>query len=200
MVGSCSLGRIDGRLLNSTAMRLYPTQLFRLQALKSYTTRTLLLATLLIAAFVGRPLHRAQMQRQAREWVSKQRGHSLFKYGYGRETQWYVTEGNLVVPDFLVRTIGIDAFNPVETVVFDCDELTTVEPLTGMVSLRNIQVNIEMADNIDFTPLTELPRLQSIYFTEWSFLTDSQLSELRVLLPHVNIVSETHLDTEGDGT
>ena len=168
--------------------------------MKRYTIRTLLFATLLIAVFVARPLHHARLQRQAREWVSTQRGHTLFEYGYGLETQWYKTDSELGVPDFLIRTFGIDAFNPVKTVIFDCDELTTVEPLTGMVSLRNIHVNIEMADDIDFAPLAELPGLESIHFTEWSFLKDSQLSELRVLLPHVNIVSEAHADTEAKGT
>ncbi len=168
--------------------------------MKRYSIRTLLFATLLIAVFAARPLHRARMQRQAREWVSTQRGHSLFKFGYGSETQWYETDSDLVVPDFLVRTLGIDAFNPVNSVIFDCDELTTLEPLAGMLSLRNIHVNIEMADDIDFTPLTELPRLQSIHFTEWSFLTDSQLSQLHVLLPHVSIVSDAHSETELNGT
>lgn len=140
------------------------------------------------------------MQRQAREWVATQRGHSLFRYGYRDETLSYETVSDLNVPDFLVRILGIDVFNPVDTVVFDCDEVTTFAPLTGMTSIQNIHVNIEMADDIDFTPLSELPRLKSLSFTEWSFLTDSQLSELRVLLPHVNIVSEAHADNETEDT
>ncbi len=186
----------------SIAIR-YPNELIsnavRLQALKRYSIRTLLLATLLIAVCIAVPLRRARMQRQAREWVSAQRGHSLFQYGYGRDTQWYETDSELVVPDILIRAFGIDAFNPVTAVIFDCDELTTLDPLVGMVSLRNLHVNIEMADEIDFTPLAELPKLQSIHFTEWSFLNDSQLAELRVLLPRVRIVSDAHSDTDANG-
>ena len=167
--------------------------------MKRYSIRTLLLVTLLTAVFMAGPLHRARLQREAREWVATQRGHSFFKYSYASDTQRIGTGSNVFVPGFVVRLLGVDTFNPVEAVVFDCDELTTLEPLVGMKSLRSIEVNIEMADDIDFPPLTELPRLRSIHFTKWSLLSESQLSEVRTLLPDVNIHSDVHSNTVTSG-
>ena len=159
---------------------------------KRYSIRTLLVATLLMAVFVAQPLRRAERQRQAREWVASQRGHYAFDYGYAEDAAWYETQSELMAPEFLIRMLGIDAFNPVTGVAFDCDELTTLKPLTGMTSLRTIGINIEMADDIDFSPLVDLPELQSVHFTEWSFVTESQLALIRSLLPNVDVASDVH--------
>lgn len=159
-----------------------------------YGLATLLAVTTLLAVLVAGPLRRARLQHEARDWVAEQRGHSLFKYGYGSESEWYATDSDLAVPDALVQMFGIDVFNPVKTVVFDCDELKTLEPLTRMASLRNIHVNIEMADEIDFSPIADLPRLESIHFTKWSYVTARQLSVIRSLVPDVLVVAEAHSD------
>ena len=136
------------------------------------------------------PVHHARQQREAREWVASQRGHSFFKYGYSDETKWYVTDSELAVPTVATQLFGIDVFNPVTGVLFDCDELQTVEPLTGIHTLESVTVNIEMAEDIDFRPLKELPRLPRLHFTKWAFLTRDQSMSLRKMLPGVEITAE----------
>ena len=155
-----------------------------------YTIRGLLLLTAIIAIFIAVPLHHARQQREAREWVASQRGHSIFKYGYTNDEGAYLADNDLPVPTLAVKLFGIDAFDPVTAVIFDCDELVNFQPLTGIRTLEHITVNIEMADDIDFRPLKEIPRLRRIHFTKWAFLSPEQSNYLRDLLPDVEIVIE----------
>ena len=64
-----------------------------------------------------------------------------------------------------------------------------------MPTLHTIVINIEMAEDIDFSPMEELPSLEEVHFTEWSFVSNEQLAKLRRRMPHVAFLSETH----GDG-
>ncbi|WP_164103403.1 hypothetical protein [Candidatus Laterigemmans baculatus] len=163
-----------------------------LGTMRRFSIRSLLIATAVVAICAAMPVRRAILQRQGREWVAAQRGHVILKHNYGRESEWYDAGSALKVPQFAIDLLGIDAFNPVTELIFDCDQLTELKPLTDLRSLQSIVVNIEMADGIDFTPLADLPHLRKVHFTEWSFVTKEQLDALRELLPDVEIVSDSH--------
>ncbi len=162
------------------------------QTMRRYSIRSLLIATAVTAVFAAIPIRRAILQRHGREWVAAQRGQVIFEHNYGRESEWYDAGSMLKVPAVAIDLLGIDLFNPVTAVIFDCEELTDLQPLAGMSSLRTIHINIEMADDIDFTPLADLPRLRTVYFTKWSFVTPQQLDALRQLIPDAEIVSDSN--------
>lgn len=159
--------------------------------MRRFSVRLLLVVTAVIAVLAAMTIRRAILQRRGREWIAAQRGHVAFMHDYRRESVWYGAGSNLKVPAFAIDLLGVDMFNPVTAVVFDCDELTELKPLTDLSSLRAIEINIEMADDIDFAPLADLPSLRTIHFTEWSFVTPQQLDALHELLPDVDIVSDS---------
>lgn len=153
--------------------------------------RSLLILTLLVAILFAIPLGRAVNQKSGREWVANQHGHVFFE----RETDDGTGQfSRSRVPKFLIRLLGVDFFNPVRCVVFDCDELLDLQPLKKMPTLHTIVINIEMADDIDLSPMEELRNLKEVHFTEWSFVSREQIDKLRRLMPHVKIVSESHGD------
>lgn len=160
--------------------------------MKSFSIRSLLIFTLLVAVFLALPLGRAVNQKSGREWVANQRGHVFFEHEIDDEPGQYSSP---YVPQFFIRLLGVDFFDPVRCVVFDCDELVDLRPITRMPTLHTIVINIEMADDIDLSPMEELPNLKEVHFTEWSFVTKEQIDKLRRLMPHAKIISETH----GDG-
>lgn len=160
--------------------------------MRRFSIRSLLIATAVVAVFAAMPVRSAISQRHGREWIAAQRGHVIFEHNYGRESAWYEGGSSLKVPSLAVDLLGMDLFNPVTAVIFDCEELTDIQPLTNIRSLRTIHINIEVADDLDFTPLADLPELRSIHFTEWSSVTSQQLDALRQLLPDAEIVSDTY--------
>lgn len=160
--------------------------------MKSFSIRALLVLTLLVAIVLAFPVKKARKQKRGRQWVADQRGHVYFEYGLDHATGDYAIP---VIPQSVVRLLGVDLFNPVRTVVFDCEELVELEPITDMPSLETVVINIEMADSIDLSPLKELPELKELHLSEWSRASAEQVAELRVWMPQVKIMSDTH----GDG-
>lgn len=163
--------------------------LFAFKMLRRFTILSLLLVTTLVALFLAGPVRRARQQLQGREWVASQRGHVTFQYELNRATGQYSIP---FVPGFLVDLLGVDMFNPVRGVALDCATIEDFEPISNLTSLESLGIIIDMQDDIDFAPLTALPRLREIHFTEWSGITREQLTELRKSLPDVKIHSETH--------
>lgn len=143
--------------------------------------------TLLAALFVAIPVRSALQQSRGREWVASQRGHVSFKYELDHATGECQIP---YVPQIIVRTFGVDLFNPVTAVALDCEPVETFEPLTDLSTLESLGIIIEISDTIDFAPLKELPHLREIYFADWSWITPKQLNEVRELLPHVAITSD----------
>jgi hypothetical protein len=156
---------------------------------KRFTIRTLIFATFLVALFFALPFRKARMQMEGREWVAAQRGHISFQYAVNRPTGRYSIP---FVPDFLVDWFGVDMFNPVRGVCLDCDTIKDFGPVSKLSGLESIGINIDMADDIDFSPLKTLPRLKEIHFTQLSGLTQEQFTELCKFLPDVKVYSETH--------
>jgi hypothetical protein len=156
---------------------------------RRFTIRTLAIVTFLVALSLALPFRKARMQREGREWVVTQRGHISFQYDANRPTGRYAIP---CVPDFLVDWLGVDMFNSVRGVCLDCETIEDFGPLSKLTRLESLGINIEMVDDIDFSPLMALPRLKEIHFTQWSGLTREQFTELSKLMPHVKIYSETH--------
>jgi hypothetical protein len=88
-----------------------------------FSIRTLLIVTAIVSVAVALPIRAAVKQRQGRQWVAAQNGHVWFEYRRGRESKGEGSKPELGVPDFLVSVFGIDAFNTVTGVMFDCNEL-----------------------------------------------------------------------------
>ena len=94
----------------------------------------------------------------------------------------------------LVQLLGVDLFNSVTGVIFDCDPIVDFEPVTDLRALRSIFVNIEMAEDIDFSPLADLGELKEVHFSAHSLITRQQFKSLKTLLPHVNVTAEMYTD------
>ena len=157
--------------------------------MRSYSIRSLLILTLLVAVSIAIPIRRAENQRIGRQWVDSQRGHVFFEHEILDESSPHSVPH---VPQFLIRVLGIDFFNPARCVVFDCDPLVDLKPISKMTTLQTIVINIEMADDIEFAPLEQLPNLEEVHFTEWSSVSSEQLVRLRSRMPNVKFISETH--------
>jgi hypothetical protein len=158
---------------------------------RRFTIRTLLVVTFLVAVFLALPFRKARMQMQGREWVASQRGHITFRHELDRSTNRYSIP---FVPNWMVVLCGVDMFNPVVGVALYCETVEEFESISNLTSLESLGIIIDMADNIDFSPLQTLPRLKEIHFTEWSGITREQLNEVRELLPNVEIYSESYPD------
>ena len=159
---------------------------------RRFSIRTLLIATTIVAIVLGFPIQGAIRQRQGREWVAAQRGRVSFRHNYSQEYRGKVINTGSHLIGLGIAIFGIDLFDTVTGVVFDCDTLVDLAPIRCMPSLRIIVINIDMAEEIDFSPLTKLSDLQEVHFTKWSNLTLQQLIEIESLLPNVNIISEAH--------
>ena len=154
---------------------------------RSFTIRSLLIATFLAALFFALPIRTAWNQKTGRQWVATQRGHIWFRHRIDPATGRYTIP---YVPGLLVELLGVDVFNPVTGVTLDCETITTFQPISNLQTLECLDINIEMNEEIDFAPLKSLPRLKELHFSEWSCLTEEQLSELQSMLPRVTIYSE----------
>ena len=157
--------------------------------MRRFTIRGMMLLTLLVAVFFALPFRQAQHQKQGREWVAEQRGHVSFKYDYYpdsgiNELEW--------VPKSLLNLLGVDFFNPVHGVIFDCDTLCDLRPIVGLKSTKTVFVNIDLAEDIDFEPLKALPRLELLRFSRWSGISESQYQAVTRMLPNVEVISDCH--------
>ena len=133
-------------------------------------------------------------QSRGRAWVAAQRGHVSFQYRYDRQTQKHDVP---FVPSLFVDLLGGDFFNPVRGVVLDCDVITDFKPITDLQSLETLMVNIDMVENIDFSPLEKLPSLRILHFTEHTILTKRQLKTLQQRLPNTKVTSKAHPRNDG---
>ncbi|MEQ1904502.1 MAG: hypothetical protein ABL888_09980 [Pirellulaceae bacterium] len=159
---------------------------------KRFSIRTLLIVTTITAIVLALPIRGAIRQRQGREWVAAQRGRVSFQHNYGQNFRGENIKAGSNLIGLGIAIFGIDLFDTVTGIVFDCDTLVDLAPLRYLPSVRVIGINIDMADEIDFSPLTKLPELEEIHFTKWTNLNEQQLDFLERLLPNVEIISESH--------
>lgn len=158
-----------------------------------FSLRTLLLLTMVVAVLCALPVHRAYTQKRGRDWVVSQNGHITFSYKYDTEKQQWVHDATLPYPNWLVEALGIDFFASVDTIVLDNKEVVDLSPITDLQNLRCLGIYIEIKDDLDFTPLSHLPHLQSLYL-DYTGISSAKLEHLRVLLPGVDVTSAGHPD------
>lgn len=158
----------------------------KFRRLGTFSIRALLAVTMLVAVCVAIPYSNATKQCQGRQWVEAQRGHVSFKYQYDYDASRFKIPH---VPGFMISCLGVDVFNPAHGVIFDCDTIEDLAPITDLKSLKSIFVNIDMVEGLDFSPLKELPNLEEIHFTEWSTITEKQFRDLKNMLPGVSVTT-----------
>jgi len=157
-----------------------------------FTIRDVLWLTVVVALSLGVmcafPISSAVKQAQAREWVAQQGGHVVFSHNYNPKTKTYDHAAQLSVPPWLVAWFGVDLFDTVDGVILDSQTLDNLRPLVGFENLRTFAIFIEISDDLDFTPLTELDRLEELDL-QYTGIREEQLRELRELLPKVRITN-----------
>jgi hypothetical protein len=155
-----------------------------------FTIRDVLCLTLAVAISLGVicaiPISSAVKQAQAREWVAQQGGHVIFSRNYDPTTKTYDHAAQLSVPPWLAAWFGVDMFDTVDGVILDNQTLDNLRPMVGFENLRRLGIFIEISDDLDFTPLTELNRLEELD-VQYTGIGEKQLRELRELLPEVRI-------------
>jgi len=162
-----------------------------LLSVKRFSLRTLLIVTAMFAVFVATPLRRAAIQKRGREWVAAQNGQVMFSYKYDPIADQWNHDERLRVPEWVVSLCGIDLFDSVDTVVLDNTLVTDLSPITDLQTLRNLAIVIEIAEDLDFSPLAKLPRLQRLHL-DYTNISAERLAELRALLPNVRVDATNH--------
>jgi hypothetical protein len=159
--------------------------------MKRFSLRTLLIATAVLAVLLALPIRRAIVQKRGREWVASQNGHVSFSYKYDASTDQWDHDASLPAPDWLIDTLGIDFFDTVDTVILDNMEVKDLSPITDLQGLRQLAIIIEIDDNLDFTPLAELPNLRHLHL-DYTDIDAERLAKLRDLLPNVRVDATNH--------
>ncbi|MGI9441038.1 MAG: hypothetical protein ACR2N1_01155 [Rubripirellula sp.] len=158
-----------------------------------FSLRTLMLLTAGVAVLCALPVRRAYTQKRGRDWVVSQNGHITFSYKYDAAKQQWVHDATLPYPNWLIDALGIDFFTSVDTVVLDNKEVVDLSPITDLQNLRCLGIYIEIKNDLDFTPLSQLPHLRSLHL-DYTGISSAELERLRVLLPSVDVQSAGHPD------
>ncbi len=156
-----------------------------------YTIRSLLLATLIIASLLAITFDRARSQKRGREWVAEQNGHVTFSHKYDPTTRSYDHSAALLTPPWMVDLMGIDFFDSVDSVILDNQTVVELNSITDIRSLRTLAIVIEIDDDLDFSPLLKLRKLERLYL-DYTGIDAQRLMRLRQLLPHVDVDSAEH--------
>jgi hypothetical protein len=156
--------------------------------LPRYSIRYLLVATFVIALLIAIPVQRAAKQRIGKAWVTAQRGQVIYAYRTESENNTKSSKPAMRVPSFVVNALGIDFFNPIRGVMLDCEEVTDLKPIENLQSLKDILINIEVSEDLDFSPLAKLPKLEAVLISEHAGFSSQQIESLRRLIPKAKIV------------
>jgi hypothetical protein len=161
--------------------------------MKRFSLRTLLIATALIALVMALPVRRAIEQKRGRDWVASQNGRvtlSVSSY-YNEVTDQWADSDSLLAPQWLVNALGIDFFDTVEAVILDNMEVKDLSPITDLRNLQRLAIIIEIDEQLDFSPLAELPKLRHLYL-DYTNISAERLAKLRELLPMVRVDATNH--------
>ncbi len=161
--------------------------------MKRFSLRTLLLATAIIAVLIALPTRRAIGQKRGRDWVASQNGRVTMSVSknYNQITGQWADSDSLPAPQWIVDALGIDFFDTVELVTLDNMEVKDFSPITDLRGLRGLNIMIEIDDQLDFTPLAELPKLRHLHL-DYTNISAERLAKLRELLPHVRVDATNH--------
>jgi hypothetical protein len=159
--------------------------------MKHFSIRALLILTTGVAILMALPLSRAVVQKRGRDWVATQKGRVSFSHNYNPATDTWDHKAKLHAPDWLIGALGIDFFDSVDTVVLDNTEVKDLSPIIDLRSLRYLAIIIEIDDNLDFSPLAELPKLRHLHL-DYTNISAERLAKLRALLPHVHVDATNH--------
>lgn len=161
--------------------------------MKRFSIRTLLIATAVIAVLMAIPIRRAIEQKRGRDWVASQNGHVHLSVSrsYNDFTDQWTDIDSLRVPQWLIDALGIDFFDTVETVILDNMEVKDLSPITDLRNLETLAIIIEIDDQLDFSPLAELPELRHLHL-DYTNISAERLAKLRELLPNVRVDATNH--------
>ena len=156
-----------------------------------FSLRTLLWVTAAVAIFLAMPIRRAVMQKRGRQWVAMQKGHVTFSHKYNHATGEFDHRANLRTPIWLIQLVGIDFIDSVDTVVLDHTMVEDLTPIADLCDLRVPAIHIEIDDQLDFSPLCQLPGLRHLHL-DYTDISAERLVKLRALLPDVRVDATNH--------
>ncbi len=159
--------------------------------MKRFSLRSLLIMTAVIAIVFALPVRRALTQKRGRDWVASQRGYVTFSHEFDSIHGEHDHDATLGVPEWMVRVLGVDFFDSVDTVVLDNTMLKDLKPITDLRDLRSLAIIIEIDDNLSFEPLTELPKLRHLHL-DYTDISAERLAALREMLPNVRVDAMNH--------
>lgn len=164
-----------------------------MSSMKRFSIRTLLIATTVLALLMVVPIRRAIEQKRGRDWVDSQNGHVILSCSgyYNDVTDQWDDSDSLLAPEWFVEVLGIDFFDTVDTVVLDNMVVKDLSPITDLRSLRQLAIIIEIDDQLDFSPLAELPKLRHLHL-DYTNISAERLAKLRERLPTVRVEATNH--------
>jgi hypothetical protein len=125
--------------------------------------RALVLATSLLAVFLGLYAQSARTQSKGVAWILMRGGHVSYDYEEPLADGSYPSNAKLPGPAWLRRWLGIDYFSSVTSVILDRDEIDDLEPLTNLPHLRTLALMNYVSPHTDFSPLRRLTHLESLH-------------------------------------
>ncbi len=87
--------------------------------------------------------------------------------------------------------IGHRLFDTVELVTLDNMEVKDLSTITDLRGLRELNIIIEIDEQLDFTPLAELPKLCHLHL-DYTNISAERLAKLRELFPNVCVDVTNH--------
>jgi hypothetical protein len=117
--------------------------------------------------------------------------HLSVSRNYNHFTEQWTDSDSLSAPQWLVDTLGIDFFDTVDSITLDNMEVQDLSPITDLHDLRRLNIIIEIDDQLDFSPLAELPKLRHLHL-DYTNISGERLANLRELLPHVRVDATNH--------
>jgi hypothetical protein len=155
-----------------------------------FSLRAMLIAVTLVAVLLGVWAERARKQRAGVAWVHEQGGHVTYNFGSVFEDGRPYPNTKPPAPKWLRDLAGIDFFAYVTGVILDRDTIYDLTPLTNLPKLESIGLMNHVDPKTDFTPLHSLKHL-TLLRLDYTGLKMSQLQPLRAALPNCRIESAT---------
>ena len=72
-----------------------------------------------------------------------------------------------------------------------------LRPIKDLRELRALGIMIEIDDQLDFSPLCDLPQLKHLHL-DYTDISAERLEQLRRLLPHVRVEATNHPSAADD--
>ncbi len=143
-----------------------------------FSVRTLLIVLTIFCVALGWKVERARKQREAVAWVDEMGGSVSYDYE---------VDGVLKPPGpkWLRNLLGIDYFDDVVGVGFGTTQVSDVTPLSGLTSLRALDLHSTQVS--DITPLSGLTSLQALDL-HGTQVSEEAVEQLKRALPECTMV------------